>query len=130
MNQLRTEKTQQEEEKQTEETPKKGLLIRFTEMAGLGDKAEVAQFMPFVFFLSFLTLVYIYNSHQAIKVVRQIDELNKEIKEYRAEYISVKSDFMYKSKQSQVAKRLEGTGLKELTQPPVKLTYDPDKDLK
>lgn len=128
MNEFR--KTKEEAQETEEKKPKKGLLIRFTEMTGLGGKGDMAKLMPFVFFLAGLALIYIYNSHQAIKVVRKIDDLNKEIKEYRAEYISVKSDFMYKSKQSQVAKRLEGTGLKELTKPPVKLTYDPDKDLK
>ncbi|MDX5321565.1 MAG: hypothetical protein LPK45_10590 [Bacteroidota bacterium] len=126
MNRIKEEpKTEQE---QTQEAPKKrGVLVE------LGDlnwsREEVRKVFPFIFFLAGLAIIHIYNSNQAIKVVRQCDELNKEIKEARAEYISVKSELMYRSKQSQVSKRLEGTGLKELKQPPYKITEtEEDRD--
>ena len=52
------------------------------------------------------------------------DELKKEINELRSEYISVKSNLMKKSNPSEVSKRLETEGLKELTTPPIILKKD------
>ena len=91
--------------------------------------ADMRRMFPYVFFLAGLAIIHIYNSNQAIKVVRRSDQLAKEIKEARAEYISVKSELMYRSKQSQVSKRLDGSGLKELKQPPFKITEtEEDRD--
>lgn len=127
MNELRKEPEIQEETTQAAEPKKRGKLI---DMADAGPmKGEMRRYFPYIFFLAGLAIIHIYNSHLAIKTVRRCDELSKEIKEARAEYISVKSEFMYRSKQSQVAKRLEGTGLKELTQPPIKITEtEEDRD--
>ncbi len=122
MNKIREHK----EEEELQEA-KNSWRTRFAAYLGLKDKADLNTIMPFILFLSALALVYIYNSHQAIKVVRQSDALVKEIKEHRAEYISIKSKLMYDSKQSQVARKVEHLGLKELTQPPKKISYDPDE---
>jgi hypothetical protein len=100
-------------------TPKRGKLADLAENGlRIGDFKSL---LPYVFFLALLAAIHIYNSNQTIKLVREADALSKEIKEARAEYISVKSELMYKSKQSQVSKRLENTGLKELKQPPFKI---------
>lgn len=85
------------------------------------SKTKVIDSLPFVFFLSFLGVCYIANGYQAEKVIRQLYRTNNELKELRSEYITTKSDLMYISKQSQVAKATEGLGLKELTAPPKKI---------
>ena len=77
--------------------------------------------MPFMFFLTVLSLVYIANSYYAEKTVRDIDKISKELKELRSEYISVKSDLMYSSKQSNVANKAEEVGVKESLIPPNKI---------
>lgn len=127
MNKLREEEEEKKElNEQQEATPKKrGKLIELVDLK-LG-KGEVRNMFPFIFFLAGLAIIHIYNSNQAIKVVRKCDDLTREIKETRAEYISVKSELMFRSKQSQVSKRLEGSGLKELKQPPYKIT-ETEKD--
>lgn len=56
----------------------------------------------FLLFLGGLGLVYIANAHFAEKRVRRIQSLQKEIKELKWEYTSVKSETMYKSMQSQL----------------------------
>jgi hypothetical protein len=53
--------------------------------------------------------------------VRNIDKIKKEMKENRAEFISVKSEMMFRSKQSEVAKAVEPLQLKEATDPPRKI---------
>jgi hypothetical protein len=76
----------------------------------------------FFLFLAALAVVYIYNGHYADKIVRDINRTNKELKELQYEYKTLKSEVMFRSKQSELAKAVEPFGLKELTQPPVVLT--------
>ena len=73
----------------------------------------------FFLFLAALAVVYIYNGHYADKVVRDINRTNKEIKELQYEYKTLKSEVMFRSKQSELAKAVEPFGLKELTSPPM-----------
>jgi cell division protein FtsL len=77
--------------------------------------------IPFFLFLSVLAVVYIYNGHYADKTVRNINKVNKELKELQYEYKTLKSEVMYRSKQSELAKAVEPLGLKELTVPPAVL---------
>ena len=77
--------------------------------------------LPFGIFLGFLGLLYIANSYYSIRQIRKIDALNNEMKEYRYEYITTKSSLMYHSKPSELARRLEGTGVKESVKPPEKI---------
>jgi hypothetical protein len=78
--------------------------------------------VPFFLFLAVLAVVYIYNGHYADKTIRNINKTAKEVKELQWEYKTVKSEVMYKSKQSELAKAVEPVGLKELTESPVILT--------
>lgn len=84
-------------------------------------RENVIRSIPYLFFLAFIGLVYIANTYYAEKTVRAIDHTKRELKELRYEHISVKSDLMYLSKQSEVSRRLESTGLKPTTSPPAKI---------
>jgi hypothetical protein len=75
--------------------------------------------LPFFLFLAFLAVLYIYNGHYADHVVRDIGKTGRELKELQYEYKSLKSEVMFRSKQSELAKAVEPFGLKELTSPPV-----------
>ncbi|MBS1764131.1 MAG: hypothetical protein JSS90_04085 [Bacteroidetes bacterium] len=119
--------------KQEKETKSKGVsegakrvsaarkYLSMLNVIGLIDKKIMIKMLPFAFFLMGLSLVYIANSYVAEKNIREIDKTAKEIKELRSEYISVKSDLMFKSRQSQVAKEVEAQGIKQLTVPPKKI---------
>ncbi|MBA4303546.1 MAG: hypothetical protein C0424_04915 [Sphingobacteriaceae bacterium] len=114
-------------EQQTERAPKSGRRIN---LFGVFDperylKAQaVGKHLPFVLYCSVLTLLYIANAHMVEKRIRSINKLENELKDLRAEYISLKSDLMYLSKQSEVAKRVEVAGLKELQSAPKKIYID------
>jgi hypothetical protein len=77
--------------------------------------------VTFFLFLAALAVIYIYNGHYADKTVRDINRTNKELKELQYEYKTLKSEVMFRSKQSELAKAVEPFGLKELTQPPIVL---------
>jgi len=72
----------------------------------------------FFLFLATLAVIYIYNGHYADKVVRDINRTNKELKELQYKYKTLKSEVMFRSKQSELARAVEPFGLKELTLPP------------
>jgi cell division protein FtsL len=77
--------------------------------------------IPFFLFLAVLAVIYIYNGHYADKTVRNINKVSRELKELQYEYKTLKSEVMFRSKQSELAKAVEPLGLKELTSPPVML---------
>lgn len=77
--------------------------------------------IPYFLFLSALAVVYIYNGHYSDNTVKDINRTSKELKELQYEYKSLKSEVMFRSKQSELAKAVEPLGLKELVQPPLVL---------
>jgi hypothetical protein len=84
----------------------------------------VVQNLPFFLFLSALAVVYIYNGHYSDKIIKSISRTNKELKELQFEYKTIKSDVMFRSKQTEVAKAVAPLGLMELTTPPVVIKKD------
>ena len=91
----------------------------FTE--GGVSKEAATEMLPFLLFLCLLCMLYIGNSHIAMKNIRAIDKLNKEVKELSWEYKSLKADLMFKSKLTEVAKKVDTLGVKTLTEPPKKI---------
>ncbi len=82
--------------------------------------------LPYIFFLAGLAVLYIGNTHWAQKNIRKINDTTEEVKELRWEYMSTKSDLMYKSKQSQVAEEVDTLGLRALRTPPKKIVIEDD----
>lgn len=78
--------------------------------------------VPFFLFLAALAVIYIYNGHYADKTIRNINRTAKEVKELQWEYKTIKSEVMFRSKQSELVKAVEPLGLKELTEAPVVLS--------
>lgn len=81
----------------------------------------VVRNIPYFLFLSVLAILYIYNGHYSDNTIKDINKTSKELKEAQYEYKSMKSEVMFRSKQSELAKAVEPLGLKELMQPPVVL---------
>ncbi|MGB1120533.1 MAG: FtsL-like putative cell division protein [Saprospiraceae bacterium] len=79
--------------------------------------------LPFIFYVAFLGFIYIANARYAEKKVRRIQTLQKEIQKVSWEYLSIKSDLMLKSMQTEVTREGEKRGLniKELEKPPKKI---------
>ncbi|WP_276500413.1 FtsL-like putative cell division protein [Terrimonas pollutisoli] len=87
---------------------------------------SVVRQIPFFLFLTFLAVLYIYNGHLADKTVRNISKTTREVRELQHEYKTVKSEVMFRSKQSELVKAVEPLGLKELMESPVVLRPHPD----
>ena len=87
----------------------------------------VVQNLPFFLFLSALAVVYIYNGHYSDKIIKSISRTNQELKELQFEYKTIKSEVMFRSKQTEVARAVAPLGLMELTTPPVVIKKDAGK---
>lgn len=96
-------------------------ILKALNVFGLIEKDMLVKVLPFVFFLTGIVLVYIANGYYSERTVREIDKTNKEIKELSSEYISIKSDLMLKSMQSQVAANVLPAGIKESRVAPKKI---------
>ncbi len=96
-------------------------LIRFMNMFGFFNRNQVVHSMPFILFVTLLIIGYIGNSYYAEHIIREIDKTKTDLKENRAQYISIMSKLMYQSNQSEVAKVLEPYHIKETTEPPGKI---------
>ena len=83
---------------------------------------SVVKQIPFFLFLTLLAVIYIYNGHLADKTIRKIGRTTREVRELQHEYKTVKSEVMFRSKQSELVKAVEPLGLKELVESPVVLS--------
>lgn len=88
---------------------------------GSVTKESATDMLPFIIFLCFLGMVYIANSHMAMKNVRSISQLSKDVKDLNYEYKSLKADLMFKSKLTAIAEKVDTLGLKVLVEPPKRL---------
>ena len=125
INEEQEEDLQEKEELATPNEPEKesNTMIFFRKLftEGVISKESASGMFPFLIFLCFLVMIYIANSHWAMNHIRSIDKLSKEIKELNWEYKSLKADLMFKSKLTEVAKKVDTLGLKELIEPPKKI---------
>lgn len=88
------------------------------------SRESAINLMPFLFFLTVLGMLYIANKHYAEKNIRQIEKINKELKELKWEHLTAKSELVSKSKQSELAKITTLFGLKEAVVPPTKIVLN------
>ena len=74
-----------------------------------------------LFFIFSLGILYVGNTHYHEKMVRQINELEREVGALRVDYTILQAGYMFDSKQSEVAKRVAKLGLSDATHPPYKI---------
>ena len=101
--------------------------VRFLNAFGIFSKDMLLKVMPYIFFLTIIALVYIANSYYAEKTIRDIDKVSKELKTLRTEYITGKTELMFVSKQSEVAKSVAWQGIKESVEAPKKIVVASSK---
>ena len=81
-------------------------------------------YLPKIFFVLILGLIYIGNTHYAEQTVRKINLMQVEVEDLRADYTTLKSDLMFSTKQSEVARKVKAFGLKESLIPPYKVVVE------
>lgn len=81
----------------------------------------IAKNTNYFLFLAVLAILYIANGHWADKTIRNINTNARALKNMQYEYKSLKSELIFQSKESELAKAVQPLGLKPLMQPAVKL---------
>ncbi|WP_207955523.1 FtsL-like putative cell division protein [Segetibacter sp. 3557_3] len=96
---------------------------------GLG-KRSIRQFfnyrwilknISFFIFLSVLAVLYIANGHMADNRIRKINDTARQLKDLQYEYKTVKSEMMFRSKETEIVKAAEPLGLTMDSLPPVRI---------
>lgn len=85
------------------------------------DEKNLLNNLPLVLLIAVLGIVHVANNHRIEKKVREINKLERELKELRWMYMTTKSELMYRSKQSEVANMVEIMGLEESVTAPYKI---------
>ncbi|MCK5857464.1 MAG: hypothetical protein KAG64_08240 [Bacteroidales bacterium] len=98
----------------------KRMLINVLDGSFLVD-GRLINYAGIIGFAFVLTIASIGNSYIVERRISRIEKLKKENKDLRDEYISTKSQLMYYTKMSEVAKKLEGRGIKSPLRPSFKL---------
>jgi len=106
---------------------KKGVLAKGLSSVFSGTfltSEKTLSHLPFMLFLALIAVFYIANGYYADDKIREVNRVGNQLKELRSEYISTKSELMFASKQSEVARAAENLGLKEPVVPPTKILVD------
>src|ERR1051325_6831646 len=120
-------KFREQPKEQRQESPKKRKQSRFARyFASLFSGSFLAQQgtlrqLPFIIFLTIIALCYVANGYYAERTVRKINQVTNQLKELKSEYITSKSELMFISKQSEVARSAAKLGIKESVTPPKKI---------
>ena len=81
-------------------------------------------YLPKVLFAMMLGIMYISNTHYGEKTIRKINSIQAEVEDLRADYTTLKSELMFASKQSEVARKVKDLGLRESLTPPLKVKVE------
>ncbi len=96
-------------------------LDRLTSMDGLFREGLPVRYLPKLLFVMLITLLYIGNTHYGNRMNRSIQRLKQETEDLRADYTTLKSDYMEASKQSEVARKVAALGMVESGSPPFRI---------
>lgn len=100
------------------------LLDRYTKVDTIFQDGLPVKYLPYVLYIMAITLFYIGNTHYAEKTIRKIDRTKSETEDLRADYTTLKSDYMEASKQSEVARKVAPSGIIESSSPPYQIQVD------
>jgi hypothetical protein len=90
-------------------------------------REKVIRLLPFLIYITCFGLLYIFNLNYANRTIISISRTKKQIEEQRYEYINTKSKLMQTTRQTEIAKRLVNSGLKESKTPPRKILIEENK---
>ena len=79
---------------------------------------------PFVFYIVFLSMLYITNVYIAEDMSREIAGLNRKIEDLHVEYVYLESEITKITKQSNMVNMLRNKGIKESVEPLRKIVVD------
>ena len=104
-----------EEQKKKKKKGKSGVMTILG--GGILVREKFSKQFPFMVYVTLLLMAIITNTYIAEERNRELTKTSKHLNDLQVEYVQLKSAIMDASKQSVLVKRLDGTGLKEATEP-------------
>jgi hypothetical protein len=103
--------------------PTTGSLLKELMSGSMVTDKIILKNLGYIFLLTLLGAIYIANRFHAEKIIRESTRLEREVKDLRAESLSVSADLMEASKQSEVFRLVKERelNLEELREPPFEL---------
>jgi len=89
----------------------------------VGENVPIKLVLPLLY-ASFLAMAYIWSNYKAENTIRKIDRLQQEVEDLRADVTTLEAEYMFASKQSEVAKKIQPLGIIEIEEPPQKLILE------
>ncbi|WP_250238127.1 FtsL-like putative cell division protein [Cardinium endosymbiont of Oedothorax gibbosus] len=83
-----------------------------------GISLNTPYYLSCLFYLLFLGLLYIWNTHYHEKMLHKIHQLQPIVDDLRVKHMRLQSSYMFDSKQSEVAKRVAQLAIYESKVPP------------
>ncbi len=121
MNRLKKKETPQEERAEAQATGAKvPFVLRAIKSLMDGSflsGSRTLKRLPFFLFAFVLTILYVANTHNAEKRIRQTAAIKKEINDLKSEYMSLESQLSLSSTASKMAVKLQNTGISESKEP-------------
>jgi len=93
-------------------------------ISGLLGEGVPVKLVPPLFYAAFLALIYIWSNHSAENTIRKIEKVQQEVEDIRADVTTLEAAYMYRSKQSEVAKKVMPLGIYEIEEPPLKIIVE------
>lgn len=97
---------------------KKNSIRAFGEMLSYG---WIVNNLGFFLFLSAIAVVYIANGHMADNRIRRINDTAAKLKDLQYEYKTIKSEMMFRTRESELVKAAEPLGLQLDSMPPFQI---------
>ncbi len=85
------------------------------------DTSWVIQHIDRILWASFLILIYIASSHNAVRLIRNTERTRAERDELKAQFTTLEAVFMKSGKQSELSKQVLADSLFESQSPPYKI---------
>ncbi len=82
------------------------------------------RYLPHALFLTLLGVIQIGNTHYSDRIRKNQSRIKKEVEELRIDYTTLKASYMYKSKKTEVAKRVKKMKLIQGDRPPYKILIE------
>lgn len=98
--------------------------LSFVMSGDVFSKESFVKLFPFVLYIVLLLMIYITNVYVAEDMSREISRYNRLSEERYVEYIYLKSEITALTKQSNLAKMLKSTGIKESVDPFKKIVVE------
>lgn len=96
-------------------------LERKLAMSGLFGEGIPVRLVPPFLYAALLALVYIWSNHKTESTIRKINLLQEQVEDLRADVTTLEAAYMFASKQSEVAKKIQPMGISEIDEPPFKI---------